>query len=89
VHGKIPRRAWVLTRTDWSQWTDAAAFQNFDETGQHTPGPAPNGVCFIVEERDIVGFGTEMIGTDAGQGGAIAATISLPLLHARIGEGTA
>jgi kynurenine formamidase len=68
MHGEIPRRAWVLMRTDWSKRTDPAAFQNFDDTGQHTPGPAPDAVRFLVEERDVVGFGTETIGTDAGQG---------------------
>ena len=46
---------------------DAAAYQNYDETGQHTPGPDVDAVKFLVEERDILGFGTESIGTDAGQ----------------------
>jgi len=67
-HGKIPPKAWVLMRTDWSKRsTDAAAFQNYDETGQHTPGPDVEAVKFLVNERDILGFGTESIGTDAGQ----------------------
>ena len=26
-------------RTDWSKRTDPVAYQNFDEAGQHTPGP--------------------------------------------------
>jgi kynurenine formamidase len=66
-HGAIPPRAWVLMRTDWSKRTDPVAFQNFDETGQHTPGPDTDAVRFLVEERDVIGFGTETIGTDAGQ----------------------
>ena len=67
-HGRIPKRAWVLMRTDWSKRSeDAAAYQNYDETGQHTPGPDVDAVKFLVEERDILGFGTESIGTDAGQ----------------------
>ena len=67
-HGKIPPKAWVLMRTDWSKRAgDAAAFQNYDETGQHTPGPDVEAVKFLVTERDILGFGTESIGTDAGQ----------------------
>ena len=66
-HGKIPPRAWVLMRTDWSKKKDAAEYQNYDETGQHTPGPDVDAVKFLVEERDILGFGTESIGTDAGQ----------------------
>ena len=67
-HGRIPPRAWLLMRTDWSKRTDAVAYQNYDETGQHTPGPDTDAVRFLVEERDVVGFGSEAIGTDAGQG---------------------
>jgi len=66
-HGRIPARAWVLMRTDWSKRTDPVAYQNFDETGQHTPGPGVEVVKFLVQERDIIGFGSESIGTDAGQ----------------------
>jgi kynurenine formamidase len=65
--GRIPPKAWVLMRTDWSKRADPVAYQNFDETGQHTPGPDVDAVKFLVEERDILGFGTESIGTDAGQ----------------------
>jgi kynurenine formamidase len=67
-HGRIPARSWVLMRTDWSKRTDPVAYQNYDETGQHTPGPAVDAVRFLVDERDVIGFGTESIGTDAGQG---------------------
>ncbi|NVM90212.1 kynurenine formamidase [Variovorax sp. SG517] len=67
-HGRIPAGAWVLMRTDWSKRGDAVAYQNFDETGQHTPGPGTDAVRFLVEERDVLGFGSEAIGTDAGQG---------------------
>ena len=66
-HGSIPRRAWVLMRTDWSKRHDPVEYQNYDETGQHTPGPDVDAVKFLVAERDILGFGTESIGTDAGQ----------------------
>jgi kynurenine formamidase len=66
-HGRIPPRAWVLMRTDWSKRQDAVEYQNFDETGQHTPGPDVDAVKFLVNERDVLGFGTESIGTDAGQ----------------------
>ena len=55
-------------RTDWSKRTDPEAYQNFDETGQHTPGPSAEAVQFLVEQRDVLGFGSEAIGTDAGQG---------------------
>jgi len=67
-HGRIPPRAWVLMRTDWSKRTDPVDYQNYDETGQHTPGPDAEVVRFLIEQRDVMGFGSEAIGTDAGQG---------------------
>jgi kynurenine formamidase len=66
-HGRITAGSWVLMRTDWSKRADPVAYQNLDETGQHTPGPDPDCVRFLVHERDVLGFGTETIGTDAGQ----------------------
>jgi kynurenine formamidase len=30
AHGRIPKGAWVLMRTDWSQRHDPEAYQNFD-----------------------------------------------------------
>jgi kynurenine formamidase len=66
-HGRIPPKGWVLMRTDWSKRHDPAEYQNYDETGQHTPGPDVDAVKFLVQERDVLGFGTESIGTDAGQ----------------------
>ena len=66
-HGRIEPRSWLLMRTDWSKRTDPAAYQNFDEEGQHTPGPDADVVRFLIDERDIIGFGSEVIGTDAGQ----------------------
>jgi kynurenine formamidase len=66
-HGRIAAGSWVLMRTDWSKRTDPVAYQNLDDTGQHTPGPDPACVRFLVQERDVMGFGTETIGTDAGQ----------------------
>ena len=68
AHGRIAPGSWLLMRTDWSKRTDPEAYQNFDETGQHTPGPSSEAVQFLVEQRDVLGFGSEAIGTDAGQG---------------------
>ncbi len=66
-HGRIPAGSWVLMRTDWSKRTDAAAFLNLKEDGAaHTPGPSVECVRFLIE-RDVMGFGTETVGTDAGQ----------------------
>jgi kynurenine formamidase len=66
-HGEIPAGSWLLMRTDWSKKSDPVAYQNLDETGQHTPGPDLSAVRFLLEDRRVIGFGSETIGTDAGQ----------------------
>jgi kynurenine formamidase len=65
-HGRIPPRSWVLLRTDWSKRT-GDSYANRREDGAHTPGPNVAAVRFLIEQRDAHGFGTETIGTDAGQ----------------------
>lgn len=65
-HGPIPAGAWVLMRTDWSQRT-GAEYLNMAEDGPHSPGPTPDAIRLLLD-RDIRGFGTECVGTDAGQG---------------------
>jgi kynurenine formamidase len=65
-HGRIPPRSWVLLRTDWSK-RQGREYVNMREDGQHSPGPGPEVVRFLVEQRDVHGLGTETIGTDAGQ----------------------
>ena len=67
-YGKIPNGCWVLMRTDWSK-KSGHNYLNMREDGPHSPGPTPEAVRFLIEERDIRGFGTETVGTDAGQGG--------------------
>ncbi|MEJ2410664.1 MAG: cyclase family protein [Novosphingobium sp.] len=65
-HGRIPVKSWVLMRTDWSR-RDVEAYCNRREDGAHTPGPDTGAIEFLLNERDIIGFGVETIGTDAGQ----------------------
>lgn len=67
-HGTIPGDSWVLMRTDWSK-RSGAEYLNMREDGAHSPGPTPDGIRFLIDERKIRGFGTETVGTDAGQGG--------------------
>ncbi len=66
-HGRIPAGSWVLMRTDWSLRTDPADFLNIREDGGHTPGGHPDLPAFLARERDVIGWGTEAVGTDAGQ----------------------
>jgi kynurenine formamidase len=67
-HGRIPVRSWVLMRTDWSK-KSGRDYANLADDGAHTPGPDAEAIRWLVEERGIIGFGTETIGTDAGQAG--------------------
>lgn len=66
-HGEIPEDSWVLMRTDWSK-RSGADYLNMQEDGPHSPGPTPEGIRLLIDERKIRGFGTETVGTDAGQG---------------------
>jgi kynurenine formamidase len=65
-HGRIAAGSWILLRTDWSK-KPYAGYAGLREDGAHTPGPEPAVVKWLVEERDVHGFGTETIGTDYGQ----------------------
>ncbi len=78
-HGRIPKGAWVLMRTDWSKRTDPAKYLNAKEDGPHVPGPSAAAVTFLVKERDVNGFGVEAVGTDAGQ--AFAFEPAFPAHH--------
>ncbi len=65
ANGEIPKGWWVLFRTDWSKraWKD---YLNMKADGAHSPGPNADAVRLMID-RDVVGFGVETIGTDAGQ----------------------
>ncbi len=65
-HGLIPADVWVLMRTDWSK-RRGVDYLNMRADGPHSPGPTPAAITLLLE-RGIRGFGTETVGTDAGQG---------------------
>jgi kynurenine formamidase len=67
THGRIEAGSWVLMRTDWSKRRDPAAFLNMKDDGSHVPGPHPELVPFLARERTVIGWGSEGVGTDAGQ----------------------
>ena len=56
----------MLMRTDWSKRTDAGVSQH-ERDGPHVPGPDPELVPFLAKERNVIGWGGEGVGTDAGQ----------------------
>jgi kynurenine formamidase len=66
-HGRIEPGSWVLMRTDWSKHKDPVAFLNMRADGSHVPGPHPELVPFLAKNRDVIGWGSEGVGTDAGQ----------------------
>jgi kynurenine formamidase len=83
-HGRIAPRSWVLLRTDWSK-KSGRDYANLQDDGAHTPGPDAAVMRWLVEHRDIIGFGTETIGTDAGQAGHFSPPY--PAHHYLHGEG--
>ena len=63
-----------MLRSDWyHRNTSTEAFLNADENGSHTPGPSVDCVEYLVE-KGALGFGSECVGTDAGN----AATFNPP-----------
>ena len=68
VHGRIPSGSWLLMRSDWSRKASAKEFLNIGDDGAHVPGPSARTMRFLVDERDVNGWGVESVGTDAGQG---------------------
>jgi kynurenine formamidase len=66
-------------RTDWSKRDDPAKFLNMKEDGPHVPGPSAAGVRFLVQQRNVNGWGVEAVGTDAGQ--AFAFEPAFPAHH--------
>ena len=66
-HGRIERGQWVLFRTDWYKLVGSDAYLGMEKDGAHSPGPDADAIQLLVD-RGILGFGTETVGTDAGQG---------------------
>lgn len=66
-HGAIPKRHWILLRSDWSRRVGTLAYLNLQDDGAHSPGPDADAMRFLVHARDCVGLGVETVGTDAGQ----------------------
>ncbi|MCA3486372.1 MAG: cyclase family protein [Rhodobacter sp.] len=70
-HGAINAGEWVVLRSDWDRRAhDEALFLNADETGPHTPGPTAGVIEYLIG-KGIVGWGSQCIGTDAGQAGGM------------------
>ncbi len=70
-NGSINAGEWVVLRSDWDKRShDEALFLNADATGPHTPGPTAEVIDYLIT-KGIVGWGSQCIGTDAGQAGGM------------------
>lgn len=70
-HGDIAAGEWVVMRTDWYKRNHSEKeFLNADENGPHTPGPTAEAIQYLIA-RDVCGWGSETIGTDAGKAGGM------------------
>ncbi len=70
-HGAIPAGCWVLMRSDWYKRAhNEDLFLNTDETGPHSPGPTVDCIQYLVA-KDVIGWGVETVGTDAGLAGGM------------------
>lgn len=67
-HGRIPQKAFVAFRSDWSKrWPDQARMHNKDEEGTaHYPGWTLDALKLLYEERNITASGHETLDTDPG-----------------------
>lgn len=76
THGRIPDGAWVILNTGWgSRAADSQAFFNAGPDGApHYPGFGKASAELLTRDRNILGVGTEAVGTDA----AVGATADPP-----------
>jgi kynurenine formamidase len=69
-HGAIGPGSWVLFRTGWgARADDEAAFLNAGPEGPVTPGPDVAASRWLAEHPNVVGYGVETVGIDAGAAG--------------------
>jgi len=70
-NGQIPEQAIVLFRTGWSSRINSPEkFANLQDGKPQTPGPDQNAVEWMINERNVRGFGVETINIDAGCSGS-------------------
>lgn len=67
-HGPIPEGSLVVLWTGWHErWHHPVAFFNKGNDGRmHFPGFAPSTVDFLIQQRQVAGFGTDTHGIDPG-----------------------
>lgn len=67
-YGKVPAKAFVAMRTDWSQrWPSSKKMRNADKDGTaHYPGWSKEVLIYLYEKRGITASGHETTDTDPG-----------------------
>lgn len=68
ANGKIPEGAIVFMYSGWeARWEDPIAFRNADSDDvQHYPGIDAEAATFLIEERNVKGFGVDTLSLDFG-----------------------
>ncbi|HEX3736496.1 MAG TPA: cyclase family protein, partial [Solirubrobacterales bacterium] len=71
-NGTIAPGSWILFRTGWeSRAQDEASFLNLGPEGPTSPGPDVSGSKWLAEHPNVVGYGCETVGIDAGSAGGM------------------
>jgi kynurenine formamidase len=68
--GPIEPGTWLIFRTGWgSRASDEEAFLNAGPEGPSSPGPDVSAAKWLAEHPNVVGWGVETVGIDAGAAG--------------------
>jgi kynurenine formamidase len=85
-HGRIATGSWVFFRTGWgARAQDEAAFLNVGPEGPVSPGPDVSAARWLAEHPNVIGFGVETVGIDAGSAGGMDP--AFPLHNFLLGSG--
>ncbi|CAI0970543.1 cyclase family protein [Serratia proteamaculans] len=85
-HGRIPDNCVVLFRSGWAgRIQEPQVFSNIIDEIPNTPGPDQEAVEWLVNNRNVRGFGVETINIDAGSSSAWS--IPYPCHHFMLGSG--
>ncbi len=67
AYGRIEAGSWGVDAHRLVETPGRGGVLEYREDGAHVPGPHPDLIPFLTEERDVAGWGSEGVGTDAGQ----------------------
>jgi kynurenine formamidase len=78
-HGRIPRRAVVCAYSGWeSRVGSEAAYRNVGPDGlQHFPGLSAEAAEWLIDNRDVTGFGVDTLSLDPGNSTTFSAHLTI------------